>query len=164
MAREGLGGLTMRKVAAEVGSAPTALYHHVRNKEELLLALLADHAGRMPQPALPEEPRERILATAEAMRDGLAAWTWVVEVLVADDLVAASALWRGEHIVRAGIEYGLTAETAVHAYRIIWHYTASEIIAHGRDIRQLAGGVAFGFRAVGGAAALFGQRGVAGVG
>jgi AcrR family transcriptional regulator len=109
MAREGLGGLTMRKVAAEVGSAPTALYHHVRNKEELLLALLADHAGRMPQPALPEEPRERILATAEAMRDGLATWTWVVEVLVADDLVAASALWYGEHIVRAGIECGLTA-------------------------------------------------------
>lgn len=71
----------------------------MRNKEELLLALLADHAERMPQPALPEEPRERILATAEAMRDGLAAWPWVVEVLVADDLVAASALRYGEHIV-----------------------------------------------------------------
>ncbi|WP_406115288.1 TetR/AcrR family transcriptional regulator [Kitasatospora purpeofusca] len=44
--REGLAGLSMRKVAAEVGVKAASLYWHVRNKEELLDllndALMAD--------------------------------------------------------------------------------------------------------------------------
>ncbi|MFJ5924016.1 TetR/AcrR family transcriptional regulator [Kitasatospora sp. NPDC092948] len=44
--RDGLAGLSMRKVAAEVGVKAASLYWHVRNKEELLDlltdALLAD--------------------------------------------------------------------------------------------------------------------------
>ncbi|GLW56515.1 TetR/AcrR family transcriptional regulator [Kitasatospora phosalacinea] len=34
--REGLAGLSMRKVAAEVGAQAASLYWHVRNKEEIL--------------------------------------------------------------------------------------------------------------------------------
>lgn len=46
----GLGDLSMRRVAAELGVAPGALYYHVRNKQELLTLL----AGRMldPEPLL----------------------------------------------------------------------------------------------------------------
>ncbi|MFI1563262.1 TetR/AcrR family transcriptional regulator C-terminal domain-containing protein [Streptomyces sp. NPDC020490] len=39
--REGVGGLSMRKVAAELGVKAASLYWHVRNKEQLL-DLLAD--------------------------------------------------------------------------------------------------------------------------
>ncbi|MEV7782538.1 TetR/AcrR family transcriptional regulator C-terminal domain-containing protein [Kitasatospora sp. NPDC088351] len=49
--REGLAGLSMRKVAAEVGVKAASLYWHVRNKEELL-DLLNDAimAGGEPPP------------------------------------------------------------------------------------------------------------------
>ena len=43
----GLGDLSMRRLATELGVAPGALYYHVRNKQELLTRL----AGRMLGPA-----------------------------------------------------------------------------------------------------------------
>ncbi|MET8003734.1 TetR family transcriptional regulator [Nonomuraea glycinis] len=36
---EGLGAVTIRRLATELGVAPTALYWHVKNKDELLSAL-----------------------------------------------------------------------------------------------------------------------------
>jgi AcrR family transcriptional regulator len=50
--REGVDRLSMRRVAAELGSAPAALYWHVANKEELLLLLVdrVTEAIRLPDP------------------------------------------------------------------------------------------------------------------
>ncbi|MFE9205178.1 TetR/AcrR family transcriptional regulator [Micromonospora sp. NPDC007230] len=42
--REGLGGLSMRRVAQELGTGPASLYAHVSGKEELL-ELLVDRAS-----------------------------------------------------------------------------------------------------------------------
>ena len=50
--RDGVDALSMRRVAAELGAAPGALYWHVRDKEELL-QLLVDRAVaeiRLPEP------------------------------------------------------------------------------------------------------------------
>lgn len=125
---EGVGRLTMRRLAKEVGSTPMALYHHVGDKEELLLLLLDDFAASMPRPELPADPRERVISAARAMHDGLARCPWIVEVLTADDLMSDAALWYVEHIVDGAIECGLSPEEAVHAYRSIWYYTAGELI------------------------------------
>ncbi|MWK38613.1 TetR family transcriptional regulator [Actinomadura sp. J1-007] len=137
---EGVAKLTMRRLAREVGSTPMALYHHVRDKEELLLLLLAEYAAGMPRPALPDDPRERILAVATGMRDGLAGCPWIVEVLAADDLLASEALWYGDRIVDAFMAGGLATEAAVHAYRAIWYYTAGEIIVRASAGRRAEAG------------------------
>ncbi len=39
-----------------------AVYHHVRDKDELLVLVLEHVARSLPGPELPEEPRERLLA------------------------------------------------------------------------------------------------------
>ncbi|POX51469.1 TetR family transcriptional regulator, partial [Streptomyces sp. Ru71] len=135
---EGAGRLTMRRLAKEIGSTPMALYHHVRDKEELLLLLLEDFAGQAPRPSLPADPRERLIAAASAMRDLLAQCPWLVEVLTADDLFAPSALWFVEHIVDAAIACGLTPEQAVHAYRTVWYYTAGELVVRATAARRRA--------------------------
>ncbi|MFG3246874.1 TetR/AcrR family transcriptional regulator [Streptomyces sp. NPDC048187] len=135
---EGVGKLTMRRLAKELGSTPMALYHHVRDKEELLLLLLEDFAGRAARPRLPADPRERLLAAATAMRDLLAQCPWLVEVLTADDLLAPSALWFVEHVVDAAVECGLTPEQAVGAYRSIWYYTAGELVVRATAARRRA--------------------------
>ncbi|MFD0890130.1 TetR/AcrR family transcriptional regulator [Streptosporangium algeriense] len=134
----GVGSLTMRRLAAEVGSTPMALYHHVKDKEELLLLLLDDYAAGLARPDLPEDPRERLVTTALAMHDALAGCPWVVEVLVADDLMSDAGLWYAENIVEAAVACGLTPEQAVHAYRSVWYYTAGEIIIRAAGRRRAA--------------------------
>lgn len=126
---EGVDRLTMRRLATEIGSTPMALYHHVRNKEELLVLLLDDYATRtLQRPELPAEPRERIVAAAATIHEALAACPWIVEVLTADDLMSTSALWFVEQIVDGLVQCGLSPEQAVHGYRAIWYYTAGEIV------------------------------------
>ncbi|MEW2354460.1 TetR/AcrR family transcriptional regulator [Spirillospora sp. NPDC029432] len=139
VAEQGVGKLTMRGLAREIGSTPMALYHHVRDKEELLLLLLDDIAASAPRPdPLPADPRERLVTVATAMHDLLAGCPWIVEVLTADDLMAEAALWYSEHIVDAAVAAGLGLEEAVDAYRTVWYYTAGQIITTATSARRRA--------------------------
>ncbi|WP_432097698.1 TetR/AcrR family transcriptional regulator [Streptomyces sp. WAC 04229] len=137
---DGVDRLTMRRLATEIGSTPMALYHHVRNKEELLVLLLDDYAARtLHRPELPAEPRERVVACAAAIHEALAACPWIVEVLTADDLLSTSALWFVEQIVDGLVACGLSPERAVHGYRAIWYYTAGEIVVRTTAARRRTG-------------------------
>ncbi|MGW1742139.1 TetR/AcrR family transcriptional regulator [Nocardia sp. NPDC001965] len=140
VAADGPGALTMRRVATELGCTPMALYHHVRDKDELLRLLLEDYAEHVEWPALPEDPRERMVTAALAVHEVLTARSWFVEILAADDLLGVSALWAPEAIIDGAVGCGLTADEAVRAYRIIWHYTAGEIIVRARSARRAADG------------------------
>ncbi|MBF9130837.1 TetR/AcrR family transcriptional regulator [Plantactinospora sp. S1510] len=127
---EGTQGLTMRRLAREVGTTAMALYHHVRDKDELLRLLLDEYAAKVAIPELrTEDPVERVVAAATAMREAVAGYPWIVEVLRADDLLSLRALWYPETIIDGLVHAGLTPEDAADAYRIIWHYTAGEISA-----------------------------------
>ncbi|MFZ3561868.1 TetR/AcrR family transcriptional regulator C-terminal domain-containing protein [Streptomyces sp. BH055] len=127
----------MRRLAAEVGSTPMALYHHVRDKEELLVLLLDDYAARaLSRPELPTLPRERVVVAAAAIHEALANCPWIVEVLTADDLMSTSALWFVEQIVDGLVECGLSLDEAVHGYRAIWYYTAGEIVVRTTAARR----------------------------
>ncbi|MFC0040177.1 TetR/AcrR family transcriptional regulator [Actinomadura rayongensis] len=133
VAEEGVEKLTMRRLAREVGSTPMALYHHVSDRDGLLLLLLEDYAVRAPRPDLPADPRERVIAVATAMRDALAEIPWIMDVLTSGRLFGRSALWFNEQIIAAALDCGLTPEDAVRAYRAIWHYTAGQIIVTSRE-------------------------------
>ncbi|MFD7830684.1 TetR/AcrR family transcriptional regulator [Kitasatospora sp. NPDC059803] len=136
---EGADRLTMRRLASEVGSTPMALYHHVRDKEELLVLLLDDHAARtLRRPELPADPRDRVVGAAAAIHEALADCPWIVEVLTADDLMSASALWFVEQIVDGLTACGLTPERAVQGYRTIWYYTAGELVVRAAAARRRA--------------------------
>ncbi|MFJ2839395.1 MULTISPECIES: TetR/AcrR family transcriptional regulator [Nocardia] len=137
---DGVEKLTMRRLAGALECTPMALYHHVRDKDELLRLLLDDYADGITWPALPDDPRQRILVAATAMYDALAAHAWIVEVLVNGDLFGRSALWVPETIIDAAIAAGLNIDRAVAAYRAIWHYTAGDLIVTGRSARRAAQG------------------------
>ncbi|MDX3525578.1 TetR/AcrR family transcriptional regulator [Streptomyces sp. ID05-39B] len=136
---EGPEHLSMRRLAQELSSTAMALYHYVRDKDELLLLLLERHAQRFPRPELPADPRERLISASQALHDILAECPWIVEVLASDDLMAVSALWIVENIIDAGIQCGLTPEEAVYAYRVIWYYTAGELTIRVNRERHHAG-------------------------
>lgn len=135
---EGPDKLSMRRLANELGSAPMTLYYHVRDKDELLLLVLEAHAEHIPRPNLPDDPRERLTATALLLYELLADRAWIVEVLTADDLFAPAALWFVEMMIGAAVEYGCTPEQAVDVYRTIWYYIVGNLIIRVNSSRHLA--------------------------
>ena len=66
----GLPDLTMRRLGADLGVQPSALYHHFANKQSLLAAMADTLLARV---AWPREGdwSERASATCEALRDAL---------------------------------------------------------------------------------------------
>jgi AcrR family transcriptional regulator len=66
---DGVDAVSMRKVAAEVGLAPTGIYWHVGSREDLLHAVLdAMVADLPPIRARGSSPRDRIASLARAAR------------------------------------------------------------------------------------------------
>ena len=67
--REGLDATSMRRVAAELDTVPSALYVHVRNKQELLQFVLDRVAGEieLPEPD-PGNWQEQLKVVAREMR------------------------------------------------------------------------------------------------
>ncbi|MEV6849501.1 TetR/AcrR family transcriptional regulator [Actinoplanes sp. NPDC051411] len=145
--QDGWEKLTIRRLAAEVGIGATTLYHHVRDKEDLLLLLLNEYAEQIP-PADPRfadprlsDPRDRIVAAAITLHDSLAAWPWAAEVLTVDGFVGllkTAALRPVEAILAAAVDSGRTREQAVEVFRAIWYYTVGEILVRARSGRKPA--------------------------
>ena len=141
--RDGWEKLTIRRLAAQTGIGATTLYHHVRDKDDLLLLLLNEYVDQLPRPGLPEEPRDRIIAAAAAQHAALAAWPWAADVLTADGfvgLLGEETLWMVEAIVAGAIDYGCTPEQAVDVFRNIWYYTVGEILVRANTARRRASG------------------------
>ncbi|KAF3469261.1 TetR family transcriptional regulator [Streptomyces sp. Tu 3180] len=140
--QDGWEKLTVRRLAAEIGVGTTTLYHHIRNKDDLLVLLLNDYVGQVERPPLPGDPRERIVTAATAMHDALAAWPWAAEVLSADGFVGLldeSALWMVEAIVAGADDYGCTPEQSVDVFRSIWYYTVGEVLVRAHTARRRTG-------------------------
>jgi len=128
--REGIGALTMRRVAQELASSPMAIYRHVRDKDQLLVLLLDRLAAEVPRTQLPRDPRARLQQACLTMRDGLAQHPWVVDVLAEGDLIAPSILWLMEEIVAGFVACGLSHAQAVDGYRAVWQFTVGELMVH----------------------------------
>ncbi|HSJ44841.1 MAG TPA: TetR/AcrR family transcriptional regulator [Euzebyales bacterium] len=112
--RDGLNGLSMRKIADELETGPASLYWHVGSKDELL-DLVFDHVIgelHLPDPD-PDRWAEQLKDVARAMRDGIARHRDIVRVSMGRFPVGPNALRFTERvlaILRAG---GLSDDLAV---------------------------------------------------
>jgi TetR/AcrR family transcriptional regulator, tetracycline repressor protein len=105
--RDGLGGLSMRKLGAELTVDPMAVYHHVAGKRELLTLVTARIIGRMdpPDPAAPWDVRVRQWATR--YWELVAAHRELTLAGLADPQIAAGGLPSTEPLIAAVADSGL---------------------------------------------------------
>jgi AcrR family transcriptional regulator len=92
--RGGLQSLSMRRLGAELGVDPMAVYYHIPNKEALLDAIVeavmaeidlsADHSA--------ESPEERVICAACAYRDVLLAHAHALPIVLARGPATPAAL------------------------------------------------------------------------
>ena len=139
LVRDGVAGLTMRRLAEAVGSAPMGLYHHVADKDELLLLVLEAEAAELPQPALPPAPRDRIVAVARFLHEVLDARPWVLEAITPGDRFARKTLPLAEEIVAGFVACGLPLDDAARAYRSLFYLIAGELMTNHAARRRAAG-------------------------
>ncbi|WP_306359294.1 TetR/AcrR family transcriptional regulator [Nocardia sp. CC227C] len=139
---DGPDALSMRRLAKELDSTAMALYHHVRDKDELLLLVLESHAREIPSLELPADPRQRLLAAALVLYERLAERPWIVEVLAADPLVVPSAMPMVEVMMAAAVACGHTPEQAVDVYRTLWYYIVGDLVMRANRERRRAGNAA----------------------
>src|SRR3954469_495137 len=77
---EGIGAVSMARVAGELGSSPMSLYRYVAAKDELL-ALMVDAAlGPVPQPAEDEDWRAGLTRWAWGYHDAFRRHPWALHV------------------------------------------------------------------------------------
>src|SRR3954468_16406873 len=78
---EGLAALSMRRVAAELGAAPMSLYRHVRDKDELLLAMMDAAIAEVSLPEPPADWRGGLELAARALWAGFRRHPWLPAAL-----------------------------------------------------------------------------------
>ena len=121
---EGLAGLTMRRLAGELGVATMSLYRHVADKEELLL-LMMDRvfaAGPPPDPP-PEGWRARVEALARLQWSLYRRHPWLAQaVSFTRPLLAPNAMAHTEWTMRALDGLGLDGPTMFLAAVTVANY------------------------------------------
>jgi AcrR family transcriptional regulator len=113
--REGLQGLSMRRLGAELGVDPMAVYHHLPNKDALLDALVEAVMGEIDlsrdDPA--ESPEERVLCAARAYREVMLAHANALPIVLARGPATPVALRPVELLVGVLRAAGLPPEQAL---------------------------------------------------
>ncbi|NIH86897.1 TetR/AcrR family transcriptional regulator [Amycolatopsis granulosa] len=115
----GLGGLSMRKLAAELGVEAMSLYNHVAGKQDLLdgVAARVFEQVALPDPGLPWD--ERLRALGLNAFETLNRHPAVVRALTAEQAnpLSEGAVRLMDAIVGALLDAGLDEDHAARAYR-----------------------------------------------
>ncbi|MEV8442784.1 TetR/AcrR family transcriptional regulator C-terminal domain-containing protein [Actinosynnema sp. NPDC051121] len=114
---EGLDGVSMRRVASQLGVATMSLYRHVENKDELVLRMI-DHVLRkeeLPDPA-PETWRERLEVCARLQWKLFKEHAWLAPAMsMTRPQLLPSAVAYTEWVLEALDGKGLNLEEMMHA-------------------------------------------------
>jgi AcrR family transcriptional regulator len=76
---EGIEGLSMSRVAAELGTKPMSLYRYISSKDELV-TLMLDHAGGPPPPMEADDWRSGITLWSHTYLKALRAHPWIMRM------------------------------------------------------------------------------------
>jgi TetR/AcrR family tetracycline transcriptional repressor len=121
--REGAENLSMRRLAAELGVTPMAIYRHFRNKEELVDAIVEAAVAEAPIAVVAGGWRVRLTSIMHGVRESLARHPSGVDLRKTRPMLTPNALHAAEQGLAALLEAGFTREEATRAYRTLFTYT-----------------------------------------
>ncbi|MFF4879915.1 TetR/AcrR family transcriptional regulator C-terminal domain-containing protein [Micromonospora sp. NPDC000668] len=123
---EGLTGLSMRRLAGELGVPTMSLYRHVQDKEELVLLMTDKVMAANPPPALSPETdgwRACVEALARLQWSMYRRHTWLAQAIsFTRPLLAPHAMAHTEWTMRALDAYGLDPNTQFRAAVMVANY------------------------------------------
>ncbi len=141
MDQEGLEAVSMRRVARELGVEPMSLYHHVRDKEDLLGGVIEAAMAEFPYPEDHPDWREAGRRAARAWRALLKAHPHLITLLAHQrrPLASLGALRPIDRALAVLARAGLSPEETVRAFRAFGSYIQGFVLA---ELAHLFGGEA----------------------
>jgi AcrR family transcriptional regulator len=118
----GLGSLTIRSLAKELGVKPMSVYYHVANKDEILDALVDIVFGEIELPVLGRDWRSELRRRAYSARKVLARHRWAIGLLESRSSPGPANLRHHDTVIATLREAGFSAEMTAHAYALIDSY------------------------------------------
>jgi AcrR family transcriptional regulator len=138
--REGVAKLTMRRIGAELGADPTAVYRHFRNKEELLMQLADRMFGTLPEldPAL--DWREQLRVDLRHAVNRYRTHPDLATLLALQPLDTPNLQAIAEHLLSLLAERGVPPRDAALVFQLIENHVVGTglyygLIEHARDRR-----------------------------
>lgn len=117
----GLESLTMRRLAAELGVQPSALYHHVPNKQTLLAAVADEILVRGRRPHRAQAWDQRVIELCSELRDAMLAYRDGAEVVVTAHTFGLGASTPASNVRQALRDGGLSEDLVDLGTRALIH-------------------------------------------
>jgi AcrR family transcriptional regulator len=121
--REGLEGLSMRRLASEAGIGTMTLYGYFRDKDALLDAIVDVAASERRIPATRGPWKDQLRDLMRGLRAALEKHPGLIRIRLQRPMISPGVL-RGEEIgIRAMLKAGFTKAEAARAWRTLFIYT-----------------------------------------
>lgn len=120
---EGIDALSMRKLGQELNAGAMSLYHHVRNKEELLDGMVDLVFAEIRLPESGGDWQSEMRAWAVSARDVLARHPWAITLMASRTTPGPANLRYHEAVTACLRKAGFSIRMATHANWLLDNYT-----------------------------------------
>jgi len=120
--RGGIGSLSMRKLAQELGVEAMSLYHHVANKDDILDGLVDVVFSEIDLPSGEEGWRAAMRRRAISAREALRRHPWATGLMESRPTPGAANLRHHDAVLGVLRGAGFPVELAAHAYSLLDSY------------------------------------------
>ena len=120
--REGVDGLSMRRLAAELGAGAMSLYHYVANKDALLDAMIDVVFGEIELPPEDDDWQDAMRRRSRSARDVLARHPWAIALMESRTTPGPANLRHREAVTACLRRAGFSVVMATHANWLLDSY------------------------------------------
>jgi AcrR family transcriptional regulator len=119
---DGLGALTIRSLATELGVKPMSVYYHVAGKDDILAALVDVVFGEIELPVPGRDWRPEMERRADSARVVLSRHRWAIGLLESRPDPGPANLRHHDTVLATLRAAGFSPELTAHAYALIDSY------------------------------------------
>jgi AcrR family transcriptional regulator len=119
--KDGVGSLSMRKLAKELGVEAMSLYHHVANKDDILDGIVDVVFGEIDIPA-ETDWQAAMRHRAISARKALQRHPWAIGLMDSRSTPGPATLRHHEAVLRTLRNAGFSVEMAAHAFSVLDSY------------------------------------------
>lgn len=120
--RDGVDGLSMRRLAGELGAGAMSIYHYVASKEDLLDAMIDVVFGEIELPPLDTDWQSALRRRATSARQVLARHPWAISLMESRTTPGPANLRHREAVTACLRRAGFSVVMATHANWVLDSY------------------------------------------